>query len=412
MTRSAETASGSRARVRRWLAWGLLALYLGIAALAAVVVSRQSGAFGVDIIGFLSLGYAVVGALAISRQPGNAVGWLLFVIALAFEIQVSVDAYLATPSTPPGASVAGWLTSWLWIVWLYFAAILLPLVFPDGRLLTRRWRAVVVLAVVGLLTSVIGVTFKSGPFDVAAHSPVPNPLGVGGTLGVVVDVVGRVGDVLTAIAVLLAGVSLALRLHLARGRVRQQVKWFAYVGVLTVVGLLMAMVEVLSGEGEPPQWVTVIGGIGWGAALFLILIGVPAAVGMAMLRHRLYDVDVVITRTLVYGALTAALGLTYLAMVLLGRLVLNPLTEDNDLAIAVSTLAVAGLFGPLRSRIQAVVDRRFYRQRYDAVRTLESFGAQLRDELDLESLGEDLRGVVRQTMQPAHVSLWLRGVPR
>jgi len=190
--------------------------------------------------------------------------------------------------------------------------------------------------------------------------------------------------------------SLVVRYRRAARVQRQQIKWLATAGA--ILALVLPIDVALSG---------VLGGAAYVATTVAVL-GLPVAVGIAILRHRLYDVDVVINRALVYGALTAALAGTYLASVLLLQLVLSAITANNGLAIAGSTLAIAALFQPARRRIQAIVDRRFYRRKYDAARTLERFGAHLRDEVDLGALGDDLRAVVADTMQPAHVSLWLR----
>jgi hypothetical protein len=240
---------------------------------------------------------------------------------------------------------------------------------------------------------------------------VRNPLGATGAWADLVTAVGIVGDVLAALGFLLAMLALVLRLRRSSGVERQQLKMFGYVVSLATVGLVMAIATEVAGE-DSATWVYVVGATGWFAALLCIVVGIPVAVGIAILKHRLYDIDVVIKRTLVYGSLTAMLALSYLGMVLVFRLVLAPMTEGSDLAVAGSTLAVAALFRPMRSRVQAVVDRRFFRARYDAAQTLQGFAGRIRDELDLETLGVDLRQAVRDTMQPAHVSLWLREVPR
>ena len=192
----------------------------------------------------------------------------------------------------------------------------------------------------------------------------------------------------------------------SRGIERQQLKWFAYVAAVSAGGLMCAIVT--SSVGGEADWATVVAPIGWFTALAMVGFGIPAATGVAVLRYRLYEIDVVIRRTLVYAGVTASLAAAYLASVLLLQLALDPVTSGSSLAVAVSTLAVAALFRPARSRIQRAVDHRFYRRRYDAAVTLESFSARLREQVDLDALGAELRSVVTETMQPAHVSLWLR----
>jgi hypothetical protein len=223
-------------------------------------------------------------------------------------------------------------------------------------------------------------------------------LGTPGGLDAVgaLEAIGFAGAVVVLLMTIAAPVSLVGRLRRARGEERQQLTWMAYAGVLLAAGA--ALTIPLDGQGILP------------ALIQALVLGpiVAIAAGIAMLRHRLYDIHVVINRTLVYGGLTATLVGAYLAVVLLLQLALSPLTEQSDLAIAGSTLAVAGLFRPARRRIQQLVDRRFYRHRYDAAITLERFGGRLRDQVDLEALGGELRGVVTETMQPAHVSLWVR----
>ncbi len=381
----------------RRLAWGLWSLCIGFTA-AMIVMTLVGGAENDEALSFVLLGYATVGAMIASRHPENAVGWMLLVIALAFVLQSFGEAYVSLNGAP-GRRAVGWTAGWLWYVWLALTGIFLPLVFPTGRLLSARWRPVAWLAVAGLGLCMVGTALKDG--DLGLSAPVENPLGVDGALAELPDLAVLVGNVLAAVGFVLAAVSVGLRIRRARGAERAQLKWFALVGLLMTSALALAMLEVLF----PGGWRTAVGTVGWFSFLGLALVGVPAATGIAILRHRLYDIDVVIRRTLVYGALTATLAAGYLGCVLLAQLVIG---ADSGLAVAASTLAMAALFRPARARIQALVDRRFYRRRYDARQTLEQFGSRLREELDLEALGTDLREVVRETMQPASVSLWLR----
>jgi hypothetical protein len=402
------------ARRATFLAWALFAVFMAIMLAGIAVILFGSGtaedAFFVAVVG-----YALVGALVASRQPGNAVGWILLAIGIILALGALVDANGRSESAAAPA-LSAWLSTWTWYVWLTLAAVFLPLLFPTGRLVSRRWRPVLWLGFAALALSVTAAAFKPGILDSEAATPLDNPLGIGGAVGDALTVVARIGDILAAVAFVLAAASLVVRFRSSRGRERQQLKWFAYAGLLAAAGLAVAMLAVLfgtqpgeEGGGTP---LDIVGAVGWFTALFAIVIGIPVATGMAILRHRLYDIDVVINRTLVYGALTATLLASYLGLVLLLQLALGPLTEDNGLAIAGSTLGVAALFRPARARIQELVDRRFYRRKYDAGQTIASFGARLRDEVELDSLSAELRGVVAETMQPAHVSLWLREAAR
>ena len=394
-------------RLRR-LAWGSWAVFVAFSlGTVAVIVAGQADVGKAFTV--LALGFATVGALVSSRVPENPVGWLLLAIAVSFAVQGFADAYVAEPGKPAAVAVA-WVATWAWYLWLYGAAMFLPLLFPAGRLLSRRWRLAVWVASAALAASILSAAFGSDALDVESPAMISNPVAVGGALGEVVDILGTVSDYLAVLGFVLAVVSVVLRLRRSSGVQRQQVKWFAYVGGLAVVALLLAMIEVIAQElGVAGSWVTVVGAVGWLSALFLIMIGLPIAVGLAILRHGLYDIDVVIKRTLVYGALTATLVTAYLGSVLLLRVALTPVAGKSELAVAGSTLAVAALFRPARARIQSVVDRRFYRSRYDATQTVQSFAGRLRHEVELDAVTYDLRTVVASTMQPVHVSLWLRG---
>jgi hypothetical protein len=258
------------------------------------------------------------------------------------------------------------------------------LIFPDGRLPSRRWWAVVSIALAGYALTFLGVYM---PGD-EAQSGWP------------------VGVWLSLAALLASVVAVVLRWRRSTDQERQQLKWLVYMVTLAVIGGLAAL--ALGGIWANFGYVTAVAILMVTAGVGL---GIPAAIGVAVLRYRLYDIDRIINRTLVYGALTAMLALIYFGGVTVTQATFHTLTDQEDmpqLAIVVSTLVIAALFNPLRHRIQAFIDRRFYRRKYDAAKTLEAFSAQLRNETDLEALGDDLVGVVRETMQPAHISFWLR----
>ena len=396
----------------RWtvLAWSLFGLFLVLTAgtLVLVFVGWTSGD---QTLVLLCSGYAVVGALVASREPRNAVGWLMLTIALSFAATSFTDSYI-TRAGQPGEVWAAWVSSWGWNVWLFVASGILPFLFPDGRLLSPRWRYALGLGIFTLAASLFSAMFKPGALEVETPGTITNPLGVAALPTSLMSDMDTLGNFVAATVIVLGGVSLGLRLHRSHGRTREQLKWFVYVGAVAVAALCLALLDVIvdssNGAAPDPAWSETLGSIGWFCALAALVIGFPTAIGIAILRHRLYGIDVVINRTLVYGSLTVLLAATYLVLVLGLRVVLTPLTGESDLAVAASTLAVAGLFRPARTRIQHVVDRRFFRSRYDAERTLEGFSAQLRSEIDLEALGIDLREVVANTMHPEHVSLWLR----
>jgi hypothetical protein len=396
--------------VRSWLGAALFWCGFAIAVLTVgLLVGGRGGVLDAAIAPAVGVGVGGIARLLTSRRPDHPVGWLLAVIALLLVAAIACDSYSANaqPGDPEVAlQVAVCLGQMIWNLWLLVAVgIALPLLFPDGRLPSRRWRWVAGAGIAGTVIGTIAFAFTPGRIESAADTDIVNPLGIAAA-GDALSVATSVSTVLTGVAFLGAAASVVVRLRRSRGVERQQLKWFAYVVVMIVAGLTLATVS--SSFGEEEAWGQVAGPVGWFTALIGIAFGIPGATAIAVLRYRLYDIDVVINRTLVYAALTLSLVTLYLGAVLLLQLALGPLTEDNDLAIAGSTLAVAALFRPLRARIQEQVDRRFYRRKYDAGRTIERFGARLREEVSLDSLSAELREVVSETMQPAHVSVWLR----
>ncbi len=391
-----------RARLAAWspraasrLAWGLCAV-TAVGVIGALILGLLSGADarpdeGSSILegfvsGAASVTFAITGALVAGRHRGNPVGWILCVVGLGLalaliSIEYATYAVLAEPGSLPGGEAMFWLTEWIWLPTMLVGTFLL-LLFPNGRLPSRRWRPVAWLAIAGMIGVALHEAFSPGKLD---NFPRDNPVGLGGTAGELAEALAASYS-LILIATIASLASVAIRLRRAKGDERQQLKWLVSGAVVLSIGINLP------------------GLLG----IFIGLAAVAGAVGVGILKYRLYDIDVVINRTLVYGALTATLAATYLGGVLLLQLALSGITEGSGLAVAASTLSVAALFRPARARIQEAVDRRFYRRKYDAAQTLERFGARLRDEVDLDSLSAELRTVVADTMQPTHVSLWLR----
>ena len=386
------------------LAWTLVGICAAGLASGIVLhsISRTSdlGTTPLAIVfGTALLTFPIVGALIASRHPRHAIGWLLLAAGLANMALILFSGYgtyalEAEPSALPGGVVTNWLSDVIWLPSVAVSTTFLFLLFPDGKLPSRRWRALAWTAVVGTVMVALALVFEPtlyGYPDVKA--PLALPKETEGLLGLV----ATAGFILWAAATVGAVISLILRFRRARGEQRLQIKWVAFAAAISLV-----MVPSFSLETAE-------------ALAFLepvALIAIPISVGVAILKYRLYDIDRIINRTLVYVALTALLVGVYVgAAVGLGALVRSVSgQENNSLVIAASTLAVAALFGPARRRIQGFIDRRFYRRKYDAARTLETFNAKLREQVDLDSLSGELVGVVHDIMQPAHVSLWLRSV--
>ena len=401
-------------RASAWLAWSLaglsVAMFLASVVLYVLVRSSQegpstSGALSELLIFVAFLAFPVVGALIASKHPKNPVGWICLAIGLFWMETFMEDSI---PGSGPYPVTTDALTESLWIPPVGLLGVYLILLFPDGKLPSRRWRPLAWLSGVVMVLASLGITFAPGPLE--GHPGVRNPFGLEGAPWVATA--GYVILPLLPLCMLASAASLVMRYRRSKGEERQQIKWIAFAASLVALVYLIAMVSSLTssevwGVAGTPLWL----GLLQDAAL-VSFTAVPIAVGFAVLRYRLYDIDIVINRALVYGALTALLVTVYVGSVVSLQGALRALSgQESQLAVVASTLLIAAIFNPLRRRIQAFVDRRFYRRKYDARKTLEAFSAKLRDETNLVVLSDDLVGVVRETMQPAHVSLWLRPDP-
>ena len=401
----------SRAPVRTLL-WTLVAV--GAAAVAFLLISGlgRPTVRGVDGVTVADLTFIVafgsflpLGAFIAGRRPENPIGWVMAVMGFSIVLSDAMTEYavrglLLDPGSLPGAATVGWLSGIVGIPGIGFLSFLM-LLFPTGRLPSPRWRWVARGAVLDLVVLFIGSAalwpVRGARLILSDESA--DQFFIPGVLNA-----AWIGMILFG---LLGLISLIVRFRSSAGTERQQLKAMAFVAsVLTVFVTLEVLVFDAVGikdEGFRTASETVLN---------LAVAGIPVTVALAILRYRLYDIDRVINRTLVYGVLTAILVGVYVGMVFGFQALLASVTAESDLAVAASTLAVAGLFRPVRTRVQRFIDHRFYRRRFDAQRTLETFSGRLRDEVDLTSLSSQLTRVVADTMQPAHVSLWIKGQSR
>jgi hypothetical protein len=390
-----------------WSLWGL-AVVLEVAAIGlwlanrAILVSRfGSTQFQPQV--FLVPGYATVGAVIAARRR-NRIGWLFVAFGLAAALLVFAESYfvrgaMVTPGSLPAAQMVGWIAWVLWPSGFLFLG-LLSLLFPDGGLPSPRWRPVAVAIAISWTGLILSIAFTPGRMTLQGLTTT-NPMGIAALGHPGWRAVAQGAAVIAVVTLGAAALAPLLRFRGADLVQRQQLKWFAF-----VIGICAASALVASAlTGVLP----VVAAVLWGIAIAGVVVGLPAAVGLAILRYRLYDIDRLINRTLVYATLTAVLGLGYAAAVLaLGQLFGGVGERTPSLAVAGATLAVAALFQPARRRIQQAVDRRFNRRKHNTAQTIQAFSARLRDQIDLDTLTGELLAVVDLTMEPTRVSFWLR----
>jgi hypothetical protein len=384
-------------RTATWLAWSLWTLSVALTTLSLVLLVLIRSHPGIHVFDWwlgnsLVVIDVTVGAIVASRRPENPVGWLLCLSGVVtststFTSQYAIYALLAQPNSLPAGEAMAWIASWMLPI-MNGVQVFYLLLFPTGRLPSRRWRWLAWLIVAYVLVGGVTAAVSPGAY-LGSLGPIRNPLGIEGLTQFYKAVLYTLSPALFIAATF----SLFVRLRRAVGVERQQLKWLAYAaGGLAIVSILL-IITIASAN----------------AILVAVTPGVPIAIGIAILRYRLYDIDLLINRTLVYGSLTVTLVALYFGGIVVLQRVFVVLTgQQSTLAVVTSTLLIAALFTPLRRRIQSFIDRRFYRSKYDARKTLEGFSARLREETDLDALSDELAGVVRETMQPAHVSIWLR----
>lgn len=403
------------------LARGLF-LFTALMFLAAIVLSVfegqtskatswGSGGFVADLFFLTTMAtFPVVGMLIARQRPRNPIAWILLFIGVMWAIIGLSDVFVVLllgadgpPPIDPYLVVA--LTEWGWVPGIGLIGTFLLLLFPNGRLLSPRWRKVAWGVGVVLAFTSLSIIVRPGDLTESGYPGIENPLGIDAlepVLGVL-----EVFLVLFPLSILVSTVSLVLRYRRSRGQERLQLKWLS-TAAATVAGVFVLTMgsSLFAGSSGPSDGGAFIRLLQDVSLISFILI--PISIGAALLKYRLYDVDLVINRTLVYGLLTAILATAYIALVFGLQSILAPFAAESDFAIAGSTLAVAALFRPARSRVQAFIDKRFYRKKFDTQRTLDDFSNTLRDEVDLSTLSDRLTTIVSDTMQPTHVSVWIR----
>lgn len=387
-----------KSRALRYLPIGVWAAAVSLSIVYGVIAVRGGTSVGDAASALVGITFSTVGVIVASKRPENRVGWMFLGIGVSLALNgfsFTYADYLRLRGEDSLWHWFAWVGTWSWQPGFFLLFPTLFLVFPDGHVHWSRGRNLWGIALAGAICSIFGTLWN--PADLPGRTGYRNPVGVEGLLDVS-DVLLILGSILWMLAALLASVrGLQLRFRSAGGTERQQLKWFVSAGLAT-----LAMYVV--GSSFYNIGGSIIGGV---VALFGVPL-LPVATAVAILRYRLYDIDRIVNRTLVYGALTVVLAAAYLFIVVVLQMAVSPLTSDSDLVVAASTLVVAALFRPLRGRTQELIDRAFYRSRYDATETLGSFSARLRDQVDLEMLSKDLVRVVGDVMQPAHASVWLR----
>ena len=395
-------------RVAAWLVSGfaIVCACLGVLILILNGVGIGSKEFDYSATGaVLGISFSAVGGLIASQRPGNPIGWIFVTVGLSqgfdsFDTQYGRYALVTNPGSLPGGPLMAWMASWTFVPGLGLAATLTLLLFPTGRLPSPRWRWVVWTVAAAIALMVIPPAVVLWPIKGPALVGGADPAGIAG--GWVLSL-AELGLLLIVVCMIASASSLVVRFRRAGGQERQQLKWLTYAGVVFIV------IFVCSLFIPQPVRATEIWPVLSVVLLLTVYPSIPVAVGVAILKDRLYDIDIIINRTLVYGVLTATLALVYFGGVASLQYVFRAFAGgESSLAVVASTLAIAALFIPLRRRIQRLIDRRFYRRKYDARKTLDAFAARLRGETDLDTLSEDLARVVRETLQPEHVSVWLR----
>jgi hypothetical protein len=392
-----EMASPRTARRVAWVIWGICVSLILSASVIGILDGRNLLQYAHIICIGIAFGlFGTVGALIVSQRPRNTIGWILCTVGIGTGITDFSAAYGTVKGhlPLPGTGVFNWLGNTVWPVnWVLFL-VFLPLLFPDGRLLTRRWRMVGWLAAALALLSILAGWLSLANVELFGK-------------GISADSWRALSDTFNLLELpltLAALVSLVLRFMRAKERERQQIKWLTY-GTAIMAVLIVGSIFVLNDPNSP------IYALIFDVAIMLL----PLSIGISILRHQLYAIDRLINRTLVYGTLTILLALVYFGLVIglqsLVRLFTGQVSQFPVVVVA-STLAIAALFQPLRHRLQTIIDRRFYRRKYDAAKTVEAFSATLRNEVDLSQLREHLLNVVQETMQPVHVSLWVRSPRR
>jgi hypothetical protein len=401
------------AREATWVAWCLFGASLVLTVLGLLLLVTSRSRTGAPVYDYwlvntcIAIGFSTVGAVITPRLPRqNFIGWLFCTIGLVGSIRLFAAEYAivtllaepgSLPSKMPGGEMLAWVSSWVWVLHLGLF-VFLALLFPDGRPPSSRWRPLV--WGIGVVVVAGTVSVALWPETARGFDSINRPLGT----EVATDIINPVETIVYALG-LIAAASLLARLRGSKGVDRQQVKWFTYAGAVLATSATLAYVVTESMGAGWLEWISSV-------LVVVGVVGLPVAVGIAILRYHLYNIDLLINRTLVYGPLTAVLAGLYFGSIVVLQLLFRALTGgESQLVVVASTLAIAALFNPLRHRIQGFIDRRFYRRKYDARKTLEAFSVKLRDETDLDALRDDLVGVARETMQPAHVSLWLRPNP-